>query len=148
MITRKATISDIQNLSKLFDNYRIFYEKQTDLKSAENYLTERIKNKDSEIFVTEIEENKLIGFVQLYPIFSSTKMQRLWLLNDLFVDENFRGKGVSIQLIEKCKGLCHETNACGIILETAKTNEIGNNLYPKAGFSLDLEQNYYSWNNK
>lgn len=36
-------------------------------------------------------------------------------------------------------------NACGLILETAKTNIVGNELYPKVGFSLDKEHNYYSW---
>ena len=148
MTTRKATKSDIKNLSKLFDDYRIFYEKQSDLQSAENFLTERIQNQESEIFVTENDSNQIVGFVQLYPIFSSTRMQRLWLLNDLFVSQNYRGKGVSVQLIDEAKKLCIETNACGLVLETAKTNDIGNNLYPKTGFTLDTEHNYYSWDNK
>ena len=74
-------------------------------------------------------------------------MNKLWLLNDLFVSEKFRGKGVSVLLIEEAKKLCKKTNACGLILETAKTNEIGNSLYPKTGFLLDLEHNYYSWEN-
>lgn len=125
----------------------MFYEKETDIQSAVKFLNERIQNEDSEIFVTENRENKIVGFVQLYPIFSSTRMQRLWLLNDLFVDKEHRGKGISKQLIEISKELCKQTNACGLILETAKNNEVGNNLYHQAGFTLDKEHNYYSWNN-
>jgi len=30
------------------------------------------------------------------------------------------------KLINEAKNLCKETNACGLILETAKSNEIGN----------------------
>lgn len=148
MTTRKAIKSDLKDLSKLFDDYRIFYEKQSDLQSAEHFLHERLQNKDSEIFVAENTENELVGFVQLYPIFSSTRMQKLWLLNDLFVDNRYRGKGISVELINESKKLCQETNACGLVLETAKTNDIGNGLYPRTGFSLDKEHNYYSWDNK
>jgi len=147
MTIRKATIGDIEKLSKLFDDYRIFYKKESDLAGSKKFLLERIKNKESEIFVTENSKNELIGFVQLYPIFSSTRMKKLWLLNDLFVSENYRGQGVSVSLIDEAKKLCKDSNACGLVLETAKSNEVGNNLYPKTGFSLDAEHNYYSWDN-
>lgn len=121
---------------------------KSDIQSVEKFLLERIQNQDSEIFVVENTKNELVGFVQLYPIFSSTRMQRLWLLNDLFVDKEHRSKGISVQLIDESKKLCQQTNACGLILETAKTNDIGNGLYPRTGFLLDQEHNYYSWDNK
>ena len=63
----------------------------------------------------------------------------------MYVEENYRGKGYSVALINKAKELCKETNACGLILETSKENTIGNQLYPKTGFDLDTEHNYYSW---
>jgi GNAT superfamily N-acetyltransferase len=72
-------------------------------------------------------------------------MEPMWLLNDLFVAENFRGKGISVQLIEAAKAHCKATKACGLLLETAKTNTIGNQLYPKTGFELDTDHNYYWW---
>ncbi len=144
MKVKKAEVNDIKELSKLFDDYRVFYEKKTDLKSAEKFLLERIQNNESQIFVVENNSN-LAGFVQLYPIFSSTRMKRLWLLNDLFVDKKYRGQGVSVLLINRAKQLCEQTNACGLILETAKSNIVGNQLYPKTGFVLDTEHNFYSW---
>ena len=144
MIVRNAGIQDIEKLAELFDAYRVFYEKDPDLNEAKKFLSERITNKESWIIVAT-EKDALIGFVQLYPIFSSTRMKKLWLLNDLFVDENHRGKGISKILIEKCKDLCKNTEACGLMLETAKTNTTGNSLYIKTGFSLDENHNYYSW---
>jgi GNAT superfamily N-acetyltransferase len=142
---KKATLSDLAHVANLFNQYRIFYGKKSDLKQAQVFLKERLTNNDSEIFVCFNADNEMVGFVQLYPLFSSTRMKRLWLLNDLFVVENQRGKGFSVALIDRAKELCVETNACGLMLETAKTNTVGNSLYPKTGFNLDEDHNYYSW---
>ena len=146
MKIRKANMQDIEQLTLLFDAYRVFYEKTSVIERAKQFLSERIVNNESEIFVAENNGKELTGFVQLYPLFSSTRMKRFWLLNDLFVTPEERGKGISIALIEKAKELCRTTNSCGMMLETAKTNNIGNNLYPKTGFEPDTEHNYYSWN--
>lgn len=145
--TRKATIQDLPQLAELFDQYRIFYHKDSDIPAAENFLRDRIESKDSEIFVAE-SDGKLVGFVQLYPLFSSTRMKRYWLLNDLFVNENYRGKGFSKQLIEEAKELAKSTDAAGVLLETGKSNYIGNKLYPSCGFEIYDEVNFYEWTNK
>lgn len=142
---RRATINDIKTLTTLFDNYRIFYKKVSDIENAEKFVSERLIQEDSVFYVGVNESSSIVGFVQLYPIFSSTKMQRLWLLNDLYVDENHRGKGISKELIQASKKLCDETNACGLLLETAKSNDIGNELYPNTEFSLDIAHNHYYW---
>ena len=143
---RKATLTDLLPLSQLFDLYRQFYGKTSDLEAGKTFLKERFNNNESEIFVATSNSN-IVGFVQLYPLFSSTRMKRLWLLNDLFVHPDYRGQGFSFQLIEAAKQLCIETNACQLTLETSKLNAIGNNLYPKAGFEIDSENNYYAWLN-
>ena len=143
---RKATLSDLIPLSELFDLYRQFYGKTSDIEAGKAFLKERFENNESEIFIA-LENSKMVGFVQLYPLFSSTRMKRLWLLNDLFVHPDYRGQGFSIQLIEVAKQLCIDTNACQLTLETSKLNTIGNSLYPKADFEIDLDNNYYAWVN-
>lgn len=97
------------------------------------------------IFIAVNDENRFTAFVQLYPLFSSTRMRPLWLLNDLFVDENYRGQGISVALINKAKEHCKKTGACGLMLETAKDNDIGNKLYPRTSFELDTDHNFYFW---
>jgi len=145
---KKYQSEDINALVDLFDAYRVFYKMESNKMLAKNFLLERITNKESEIFVSENESHVLIGFVQLYPIFSSTRLKRLWLLNDLFVDPPQRGKGISKKLIQHAQQLCLESGSCGMILETAKSNMIGNQLYSSSGFDLDGEHNYYSWDVK
>lgn len=144
-IIRKATIADVPSVAPLFDAYRVFYKKESDVTAATNFLTERLNQKDSELFVCDAGDNKLVGFVQLYPLFSSTRMQRLWLLNDLFVNPNYRGKGLSVKLIAAAKELTKSTNSCGLLLETGKSNKVGNNLYVKTGFELNQSCNFYEW---
>ena len=148
MTIKKANKEDLEQLTILFDQYRQFYGKETDLTGAKLFLTERIVNQDSEIYVGENKEGLLTGFVQLYPLFSSTRMKKYWLLNDLFVNVTFRGQGISVQLIERAKKLVRDTHACGMYLETEKTNVVGNNLYPKAGFEFNDYANFYEWNNE
>ena len=144
MKIREAKISDIDNLSSLFNSYRMFYGKDSNVGVAKKFLESRIKLCDSKIYVSEVDQC-LTGFVQLYPIFSSTRVSKYWLLNDLFVDANERGKGYSKHLIKKAKNLVKDTSACGMMLETDKTNNIGNYLYPSQGFKKNIASNFYEW---
>ena len=143
----EADILNLEKLTKLFDAYRVFYKKDSDLSEAESFLKERIENNESTIYVAE-EDGNLIGFTQLFPLFSSTRMKRLWLLNDLYVDEKHRGRGISKLLIARAMQLAADTNSCGLILETAKDNLQANTLYIATGWDLDSEHNYYIWENK
>lgn len=145
MITiRHAVETDLEQITDLFDLYRIFYRQTSDRAGAKLFIQERMKNKESEIIVAE-EEGKLLGFTQLYPQFSSTKMKRLWILNDLFVLEIYRGLGVGKALIKAAQQFARETGSAGLLLETEKSNAIGNRLYPACGFIEYAESNFYWW---
>ena len=144
MRIREAKKSDLDQLSILFDSYRMFYGKESDIDISKKFLENRLRDKDSKVFVCEV--NKILtGFVQLYPLFSSTRVSKYWLLNDLFVGSEHRGKGYSKLLINKAKELVKDSNACGMMLETEKSNKIGNNLYPKTGFKINDLCNFYEW---
>ena len=106
MKTRKAKLSDTRELSILFDSYRCFYGAEPDLEAAFSFIHNRIRKNESMLFVCESSDLKLIGFAQLYPCFSSEKMQRLWTLNDLYVREECRGRGVARKLIQQCQRFC------------------------------------------
>lgn len=145
MITiRHATGNDVEQLTDLFDLYRMFYRQPSDRPGAKLFLQDRIKNRESEIIVAE-EEGKLIGFTQLYPQFSSIRMKKLWILNDLFVMEVYRRMGVARGLIKAAQQFARETSAAGLLLETEKANTAANKLYPSCGFITYDETNFYWW---
>lgn len=141
---RQARPADLAALVALFDAYRVWYEKPSDPAGAMAFLKARMENQESIVYLA-FEGEQAVGFTQLYPLFSSTRMKRLWLLNDLFVDAEHRGKGISKLLLDRAKTLARETGACEVMLETAKTNDIGNQLYPSAGFDLGTDFNWYHW---
>lgn len=141
-----ASLAQLDALALLFDAYRVFYRKKSDVKGAKHFLKARMEQKQSVIFVAEVD-GKPVGFTQLYPLFSSTNMAPLWLLNDLFVAPEQRGKAIGKALLAAAQDHCIKTNAKGVSLETEKTNLIGNGLYPQMEFVCDKEHNYYYWEN-
>lgn len=142
---RQATLSDADAVAELFNQYRVWYGETSDPQGARKFVRERISKNESVIFIA-FSGNVAAGFTQLYPSFSSVRMKRIWVLNDLFVKPEFRGKGFSKALLDRAKRLCGETNAGGFMLETAKDNDIGNILYPAAGMELNTTCNFYNWN--
>lgn len=72
----QATLSNLTELAILFDTYRQFYEQESDLTLAKNFLKQRIENNESVIFMA-YDDGKALGFTQLYPSFSSVSAQRL-----------------------------------------------------------------------
>lgn len=53
-ITR-ATLSDVDTLVPLFDDYRQFYEQDSDLEAARVFLTERLQQEQSVIFLASTD---------------------------------------------------------------------------------------------
>ena len=88
----QAQIKHLEEISKLFDRYRVFYKASSDPDAARTFLQERFQNGDSIIFAVR-HDRKIVGFTQLYPSFSSVSMKRIWILNDLFVEPTDRQKG-------------------------------------------------------
>nr|WP_121272587.1 GNAT family N-acetyltransferase [Pedobacter schmidteae] len=140
----KATIASLEDAAMLFDQYRVFYRQPSDYERGRKFLQERINNGESYIFLAYVA-GKAVGFVQLYQLFHYIKLEKQWLLSDLFVHPEYRGIGLSVAIIERCKQWCDETKSCGLMLETEKTNDIGNQLYPRCGFEYDGLHNYYYW---
>jgi ribosomal protein S18 acetylase RimI-like enzyme len=145
MTIHQSIAQDITPLARLFDEYRVFYQYLSDIPGSETFLADRLSSSDSVIYIARATDNTLMGFVQLYPLLSSVRMKRLWLLNDLYVHPSFRGLKVSVKLIDRAKQLTRETKAAALLLETAKSNTIDNKLYHRTDFVLDTDHNYYSW---
>ena len=137
----KANIDHLEDLIPLFDGYRMFYKQLSDKDGARRFLLERFKNKDAVIFIA-YDNVKAIGFTQLYPLHSSVSMQPMYLLNDLFVITNFRGKGVGEKLIQKTKQLCVSENNKGLAIQTAFDNP-AQHLYERLGFEKDTDLHFF-----
>ncbi|XZF76815.1 GNAT family N-acetyltransferase [Bacillus sp. AL-1R] len=141
----RAKSEHIFDVANLFNQYRMFYKQESNLNGAIDFITERINNKDSVIFLVK-EEDQSIGFTQLYPSFSSVSMKKLWILNDLYVTETARQKGVAQLLLNAAKKFAIESKAKALDLQTAIDNKSAQALYEKNGYQVDKEFLSYSLN--
>lgn len=139
-----ATIQDLDLLVPLFEGYRIFYRQSPDNNKAYLFLKERLENNESLIYIAfaKADSKKAVGFTQLYPIFSSVSMERMYLLNDLFIDANYRGQGIGQALIDTVKNLCRKEHQKGIVIQTETTNP-AQHLYERLGFTKDPDLHYF-----
>jgi len=133
MQIHRATLDDLTPLSRLFDLYRIFYGQKSDPSAAESFIRERLSLNESVIFVMKIDD-QYAGFTQLYPSFTSVGMKRIWVLNDLYVHQYFRKKGVGEALIRHTFDYARKTGRAKVILETGSDNLHAQALYEKIGF--------------
>lgn len=140
----RADMEHLPDLVPLFDGYRIFYKQYSDYVGAKKFLHKRIQNKESVIFIA-YEDDVAVGFTQLYPIFSSVSLEPMYLLNDLYVEKNYRGKGIGKALIDKSKELCKELDYKGLFLQTASDNP-AQYIYEHLGFEKDPDL-FYFWKN-
>ncbi|QYR24045.1 GNAT family N-acetyltransferase [Paenibacillus sp. sptzw28] len=140
----QATIEDVEDIAHLFNEYRIFYNQESDLVAARSFLSDRFEHSESILFIAkDTVLNKAIGFTQLYPSFSSISMKRSWILNDLYVIDAYRRRGAAQLLLDAVKTYAKQTKAKGIGLSTAIDNERAQRIYERNGYERDNEFFHY-----
>lgn len=132
----QANTEHLAELAPLFDAYRVSYGQASDLAGAMDFLSARLNKGESVIFLAR-DRGEPVGFTQLYPTFSSVSMRTAWILNDLFVAEIARRRGVGQQLMERARQHAQETQAKGLALETARDNHPAQALYERLGWKRD-----------
>lgn len=134
MITiRSASLPDLPSVAYLFDQYRQFYKQSEDIDGATVFLQERME-KNETVILLALEDGEVVGFTQLFPIFSSVSMRKAWLLNDLFVQADQRGKGIGTKLLDAAKQLGRNTEAKWLLLQTGADNKTAQAVYEKNGW--------------
>ncbi|WAK02471.1 GNAT family N-acetyltransferase [Methylobacter sp. YRD-M1] len=133
---RQAVVSDIDALAPLFDSYRQFYGRESDIRAAREFLLARFNHGESVVFIAH-DANVPVGFAQLYPSFSSVSLARTFVLNDLFVHESSRRKGAGSLLLAAAVEFGKSLAAARLSLSTAISNEAAQALYRSAGWRHD-----------
>ena len=141
---RQAHYGDIDRVAVLFDSYRQFYVQKTNISAAAEFLRQRFEYGESVIFIAEQGE-QAIGFVQLYPSFSSISMKRIYILNDLFVHPDARGRKIGGQLLSAAIEYAKSMKVARLVLSTAVSNVIAQGLYEGTGWVRDTEYYHYEY---
>jgi len=138
---RRARPDDLRSISPLFDAYRQFYEQSPDARAAEQFLSDRLARGESVVFIAE-EGEAPVGFMQLYPMFSSISLGRTYVLNDLFVPPTARRRGVGGLLLEAARVWGEHEGAHYLELSTAVDNP-AQRVYEAHGWVPDREFLHY-----
>lgn len=138
----RASAPDANRIAPLLDAYRVFYKKQPDLAASLHFLQERLSAHDSVVYMALAHDpatrtDIAIGFAQLYPTFTTVGLQRMWVLNDLFVDPDHRRRGVGQMLMQAAELHARQTHALGLSLLTAHDNLDAQHVYSREGWSRD-----------
>lgn len=138
----QAVLSDIEALAVLFNQYREFQGQPRDLPAARDFLRARLDHGESVVFVAHLLD-VAVGFAQLYPSYSSVALARVFVLNDLFVQEAGRRKGVASKLLAAVESYAWSLGAARVTLNVARDNEQGQALYAARGWSRDGQFHMY-----
>ncbi|QPL52241.1 hypothetical protein [Vibrio navarrensis] len=68
----KASISELDQIVSLFDDYRRFYGQKSDIDAAREFLRNRFANNESVIFLAMTESNEekwtpMVGRIRVHP---------------------------------------------------------------------------------
>ncbi len=130
---RRATLADAEAIAPLFDLYRQFYEQAPDASLARRFIEARLAGDESVIFVAT-DGDRLVGFTQLFPSFSSVRAVRIWVLNDLYVVREARRRGVARLLLDAAAAFGRGSGAARLELETDHDNRSAQALYRHLGW--------------
>jgi len=133
---RQATLSDLDDLVPLFDSYRQFYQQESNLSAASEFLSERFNHGEAVLFIAFVGDTPM-GFTQLFPSFSSVSLSRIFILNDLFVVPEERHQGIATQLFSAAVEYARTLRAIRLTLSTEITNVSAQAFYQTAGWKRD-----------
>lgn len=140
---RFATSQDLEQLASLFDGYRQFYGKPSDVDLARRFLSDRLSRQDSLVLIAEEPGKGAVGFVQLYPSFSSVRAARIYVLSDLFVAATARRRGTGALLLRAAADCARDAGAVRLKLSTEITNLAAQRLYTAMGWKRD--EDFYEY---
>lgn len=141
----QATLEHLDLLTPLFVKYREFYGELPFPDSSRAFLEKRLRREESVIYLAlpDDDDNKLLGFCQLYPSYSSLSLKRVWILNDIYVAEDARRQLVGDHLIKQAKKMARETQAVRMRVSTSANNDVAQKVYESIGFKEDTQFKNY-----
>ena len=144
MIVRKANINDVNKIAEY--NYNLAFEtedKKLNLEVLTKGVTALLKDENKGVYhVCEIDGN-IVGQIMYTFEWSDWRNGTFLWIQSVYVDKNYRGKGVFKTLYNHIKNICDkDKNICGIRLYVERENYVAQKTYKSLGME---ECNYYMY---
>lgn len=127
--------SDYESWRVLWDGYNAFYGR-----SGATALAEEITRATWDRFfdpsepvhaIVAEDEGQMVGLAHYIFHRSTTRLNKVCYMQDLFTAERVRGRGIGRQLIEAVYQAAREAGSSRVYWQTQTTNEAGRALYDK-----------------
>ncbi|MBS0654146.1 MAG: GNAT family N-acetyltransferase [Verrucomicrobia bacterium] len=130
-VLREATIEDVQSVYDLLCKIKAFHGRDPSTIKIENLRTHLFGEKPrASVILAEIEK-KIAGFAIYYIGFSGFEAQPELCLEDLYIEEAHRRKGIGSRLFEKIEERARDNQCCRIAFIVAKDNKNAIDFYNK-----------------
>lgn len=133
----------IDQLVVVVDEYREFCGFARSYQETKEFFLFLLSEEKSTTFIAINTDDDVMGFINLYPSYSTLALGKIWILNDLAVSSKFRRLGVAQSLIKEALSFAQQTGAIRVELKTEKTNLGAQKLYSEIGFNIDDDNIYY-----
>ena len=134
---RKATPDDadrVGQLAKQFANYLRSLGDTSDLKfDAQAYLRDGFGPKPAFLGIVAEENDRIIGYLLYHPGYDTDRAERLLYVVDLYVEEDFRGRGTGRALMQEAAAIARREGASALIWTVYFANEIAAEFYKRIG---------------
>lgn len=132
-----CTEAQLDVVSALFNDYRIFYEQASDVPACRAFILQNLQQNRSKIFLLLNDQGDAVGFSQLYPSVCSITLRPYYYLSDLYTIQSARKQGYARHLMNYITD--HFTNAGSqrLTLDTATSNKIAQSLYESLGYERE-----------
>lgn len=127
--------SDIEQLSAIFDAYRVHYGESPDLTRTTSWLEGNINSGCLRAFVAE-DDKGFVGFALTMVVPASQRLGHFWQIRDLFVLPSHRRMGVAGTLLEYVRSAALDAHAHRLSLQTEADNAAALSLYLANGYEV------------
>jgi len=131
--TNTKTLDEINSL--------LFQLDPTILSISIEILRKIINSTTTFVFIATNTADEIIGMITLVSFPKLEGLNKTWI-EDLVVDESYRGKGIAKELMEKAFEKAKSLGVKSISLTSRPSRIIANKFYKKLGFKIK-KTNYY-----
>lgn len=129
----KVTKNKLNEIAPIYLRYRESANVTSSVSEVKRYLQIELKKGDDSIVCAKQGKN-VIGFLHYGVERSTLRPAERIRIKAMFVDEEFRGKGVARQLLNFVQ---EEAGDREIVVKARRSNEVSPNLYLNNGFNED-----------
>ncbi|BAY23239.1 acetyltransferase, GNAT family protein [Calothrix sp. NIES-2100] len=129
-----ASVSSIETLLKLMSEFYAHEQLSFDEQAASSAL-KLILNNDlyGQIHLIHLDNN-IVGYLVVTFGFSLEYLGRDAFIDELYIQEKYRGQGIGKQSLQLAEKICREQNIQALHLEVERENIHAQTVYRKAGF--------------